>query len=59
MTTSAVAECPAQQALRHLSGKWMPRLLRPTVEGPLRFNALLRVLYGSNSLVDILRGLEP
>ncbi|MBV6404629.1 MAG: helix-turn-helix transcriptional regulator [Flavobacteriales bacterium] len=59
MTTSAVAECPAEQALRHLSGKWKPRLLRPAVEGPLRFNALLRVLSGSNRLVGILRALEP
>lgn len=60
LTTPDTADCPAEQALRSISGKWKPKLLRLAVEGPLRFNALLRELPESNkqSLTLALRELE-
>lgn len=60
LTTSDAADCPAEQALRSISGKWKPRILRIAVDGPLRFNALLRQLPESNrqALTNALRELE-
>ena len=59
MTTPGSTDCPAEQALRSISGKWKPRILRLAVEGPLRFNALLRELPDSNrqALTNALREL--
>lgn len=34
--------CPAEELLKLLSGKWKPQLFRLALNGPLRFNALLR-----------------
>ncbi|MGV3503205.1 MAG: winged helix-turn-helix transcriptional regulator [Adhaeribacter sp.] len=36
--------CPAESALKQLSGKWKPQIFRFAVEGPLRFSSLLRLL---------------
>ncbi|MFY8019877.1 MAG: winged helix-turn-helix transcriptional regulator [Bacteroidia bacterium] len=44
----AEVTCPAQTLLKHLSGKWKPQIFKLAVDGPLRFNALLRLLEGSN-----------
>ncbi|MCB9182453.1 MAG: helix-turn-helix transcriptional regulator [Flavobacteriales bacterium] len=54
------SECPAEQALRSITGKWKPRIMRSAAEGPIRFNALLRDLPGSTrqSLANALRELE-
>lgn len=59
MTTPGSTDCPAEQALRSISGKWKPRILRLAVDGPLRFNALLRELPDSNrqALTNALREL--
>lgn len=48
LTASDEADCPAEDALRSITGKWKPRIIRLGVEGPLRFNALMRELPGSN-----------
>jgi len=40
--------CPAEGLLKQLSGKWKAKIFRMALEGPLRFNALLRQLPGSN-----------
>jgi DNA-binding HxlR family transcriptional regulator len=40
--------CPAEALLKLLSGKWKPQILRLAVEGPVRFNSLLKKLAGSN-----------
>lgn len=40
--------CPAEELLKLLSGKWKPQLIRLAVNGPLRFNALLRDIEGAN-----------
>jgi DNA-binding HxlR family transcriptional regulator len=40
--------CPTEGLLKLLSGKWKPQILRLAVEGPVRFNSLLRKLPGSN-----------
>ena len=34
--------------LKQLSGKWKPQIFRLAVNGPLRFNALLRTIEGTN-----------
>ncbi|GAO43120.1 winged helix-turn-helix transcriptional regulator [Flavihumibacter petaseus] len=46
--TDAGETCPAQQALKLLSGKWKPQILRLAEKAPLRFNSLLRQLEGTN-----------
>lgn len=53
-------DCPAEAALRSISGKWKPRVLRFAMDGPLRFNQLLRDLPGSSkqALTEALRELE-
>ncbi|MBL7836249.1 MAG: helix-turn-helix transcriptional regulator [Bacteroidetes bacterium] len=52
--------CPAQALLKTLSGKWKPEIFRLAVNGPLRFNTLLRQIEGSNkqSLAVALKELE-
>ena len=52
--------CPAEGLLKQLSGKWKPQIFRLALEGPLRFNALLRRLPGSNkqSVASALREME-
>lgn len=40
--------CPAEEVLKLLSGKWKPQLFRLALKGPLRFNALLRTIEGAN-----------
>ncbi len=40
--------CPAEVLLKQLSGKWKPQIFRLAVDGPLRFNALLRQIEGTN-----------
>ena len=64
MTTSARTEntesCPAERLLKILSGKWKPQIFRLAVESPVRFNALVRKLEGSNkqSVAVALKELE-
>lgn len=52
--------CPAESLLKMLAGKWKPQLFKLAMEGPLRFNSLLRSLEGSNkqSLATALKELE-
>ena len=42
------ASCPAESILKQLSGKWKPQIFRLALDGPVRFNSLLRQLPGSN-----------
>lgn len=53
-------QCPAEGLLKTLSGKWKPQIFRLALEGPVRFNALLRHLEGSNkqSIAVALKELE-
>lgn len=52
--------CPASELLKMLSGKWKAEIFRIAVTAPIRFNALLRELEGSNkqSLATALKELE-
>lgn len=52
--------CPAETLLKLLSGKWKPQIFKLALEGPLRFNSLLRQLEGSNkqSVAVALKELE-
>jgi len=52
--------CPAEGLLKLLSGKWKPQIFRLAVEGPVRFNSLLRKLPNSNkqSISTALKELE-
>jgi len=52
--------CPAEGLLKLLSGKWKPQIFRFALEGPLRFNSLLRQIPGSNkqSIAVALKELE-
>ncbi len=60
LTTPDDTDCPAQQALRSIAGKWKPRILRAAMSAPVRFNALLRELPDSNrqALTNALREME-
>jgi DNA-binding HxlR family transcriptional regulator len=40
--------CPAEGLLKMLSGKWKPQIFRLALDNPVRFNALLRQMEGSN-----------
>ena len=40
--------CPAEELLKLLSGKWKPQIFRLALQGPLRFNSLLRQIDGTN-----------
>ncbi|KIO54068.1 winged helix-turn-helix transcriptional regulator [Flavobacterium hibernum] len=55
-----VGECPAEGLLKQLSGKWKPQIFRLALEGPVRFNGLIRKIEGSNkqSIATALRELE-
>lgn len=52
--------CPAEQLLKTLSGKWKPQIFRMALDGPVRFNALLRAMPGAGkqSVAVALRELE-
>ena len=52
--------CPAEGLLKTLSGKWKPQIFRLALEGPIRFNSLLRQIKGSNkqSIAVALKELE-
>jgi DNA-binding HxlR family transcriptional regulator len=54
------ASCPAEGILRQLSGKWKPQIFRLALDGPVRFNSLLRQLPGSNkqSVATALKEME-
>ncbi|MDJ1485427.1 MULTISPECIES: helix-turn-helix domain-containing protein [Xanthocytophaga] len=64
MTTLHLKEnsehCPAEGILKIISGKWKPQIFRLAIQGPLRFNSLLRQLPGSSkqSVAVALRELE-
>jgi DNA-binding HxlR family transcriptional regulator len=60
METENKDHCPAEGLLKMLSGKWKPQIFRLALEGPVRFNALLRQLVGSNkqSVAVALKELE-
>jgi DNA-binding HxlR family transcriptional regulator len=52
MTTSCTNnldnDCPAEDLLKLISGKWKPKIIRLALDGPIRFNSLLRQIEGSN-----------
>ena len=52
--------CPAEELLRVLSGKWKPQIFRLALSGPVRFSVLLRDLKGANkqTIATALRELE-
>jgi DNA-binding HxlR family transcriptional regulator len=39
--------CPAEELLKLLSGKWKPQIFLLALNGPLRFNSLLREIEGA------------
>ena len=53
-------DCPAEETLKQVAGKWKPMILRLAVDGNLRFNTLLKQLPGSNkeSVSHALKDLE-
>ena len=52
--------CPAEGPLKLLSGKWKPQIFRIALDGPVRFNSLLRQIARSNkqSIAVALKELE-
>lgn len=52
--------CPAEGALKMLSGKWKPQIFRIALNGPVRFSSLLRQIEGANkqSIAVALKELE-
>lgn len=50
----------AEEAIKHLSGKWKLQILTLSTQSPVRFNQLLRAIPGSNkqSIAVGLRDLE-
>nr|WP_297163273.1 helix-turn-helix domain-containing protein [uncultured Dysgonomonas sp.] len=54
------ANCPAEELLKSLSGKWKPQIFRLATSGAIRFSSLMRSLEGINkqSLTTALRELE-
>lgn len=40
--------CPAEALLKALAGKWKAQIFRLALDGPLRFNSLLRQLPGAS-----------
>lgn len=40
--------CPVEKLLKLLSGKWKSQIFRLSVDGPVRFNTLLRQMEGCN-----------
>ena len=59
-TQNTSTECPASRLLKQLAGKWKPQIFLQALNGPVRFNQLLRDLEGSNkqSLSTALREME-
>jgi DNA-binding HxlR family transcriptional regulator len=60
MTTEKDENCPAESILKMLSGKWKPQIFRLALDGPVRFNSLVRQLEGSSkqSVAIALKDLE-
>jgi DNA-binding HxlR family transcriptional regulator len=63
MTTpnnEALKDCPSEQLLKLLAGKWKPCIFRYASYGPVRFNELLRLLPDSSkqSITVALRDME-
>ncbi|RDI13125.1 winged helix-turn-helix transcriptional regulator [Flavobacterium sp. AG291] len=58
--TDSASGCPAEGLLKMLSGKFKPQVFRLALDGPLRFNTLLRQIEGANkqSVSVALRELE-
>ncbi|WP_218824308.1 winged helix-turn-helix transcriptional regulator [Pontibacter ummariensis] len=54
------AECPIENLLKSLSGKWKPLIFRYATTGPMRFSSLLRQMPEANkqSLTVALREME-
>lgn len=54
------ANCPAEELLKSLSGKWKPQIFRLATSGAIRFSSLMRSLESINkqSLTTALRELE-
>jgi DNA-binding HxlR family transcriptional regulator len=54
------SNCPAEQLLKILSGKWKPQIFRLASIGAVRFSDLLRNIEGSNkqSIAKALKDLE-
>ena len=52
--------CPAEGLLKMLSGKFKPQIFRMAVNGPVRFNTLMREINGANkqTVAVALRELE-
>lgn len=47
-TEEEQGQCPAEMLLKQLSGKWKPQIFRIALDGPVRFNGLLRRLDGAS-----------
>lgn len=48
MENENTPSCPAESLLKTLSGKWKPQIYRLAVDGPIRFNSLLKQLEGAS-----------
>jgi DNA-binding HxlR family transcriptional regulator len=52
MTTNSTItnhnDCPGQDTVKVLTAKWVPQILKHTMQGPVRFNTLVRSLEGSS-----------
>ncbi|RYD59053.1 MAG: transcriptional regulator [Sphingobacteriales bacterium] len=62
-TNSTIANnnnCPGEDVLKLLSGKWKPQIFKLAYSGPIRFNTILRELPDANkqSIATALRELE-
>lgn len=53
-------ECPVESIIKLLSEKWKAQIFKLVLEGPVRFNGLLKTLEGSNkqSIATALREME-
>ena len=47
-STAEENKCPAEGLLKMLSGKSKPQIFRLAMDGPVRFNTLLREIQGAN-----------
>lgn len=54
------AACPAEALLKMLSGRWKAQIFKLALDGPVRFNSLLRQIEGANkqSIAVALKDLE-
>lgn len=59
-TYSGIEECPAEEILKLLAGKWKPQILKLACKTPVRFNNLVKLLPGASkqSLSVALKELE-